>query len=106
MTFKEVRKAITNGSWKEMNRVALEEAVSRQEMNLSQQREGLLRCVFGSKRAMSGRVAKVTSSDYDAGKSSPFYGYLETDRLLNKFKTVSDLHEQLLTVQKKLGLVK
>lgn len=106
MKFKEVRKAIANGNWKDLNQRDLHSAVCRQEENLRQQREGLLSCVFGSKRALSGRVAKLVSSDYEAGKSSPYYGYLESDRVLQKFEMVNRLHEQLLVVQKRLGLVK
>lgn len=106
MKFKQVRKAVENGNWKELNQADLFATVARQEVNLEQQRNGLLGCIFGSKRSMSGRVAKVVSSDYEAVKSSPFYGYLESDRVSNKFETVSKLHDQLLVVEKRLGLVK
>ena len=106
MTFKDVYKAVSNGNWKDLNKANMYACITRQEENVRQQREGLLRALFGSKRALSGRVAKVTSSEYERAKSAPYSGYVESDRILNKSKTVAGLHETLLLVQRRLGLVK
>lgn len=106
MTFKTVRKAITNGNWGDLNQAELFSAVTRQKENVRQQRDALLACVFGSKRCMRGRGAKILSSDYDATKATPFCGYLDSDRVLNKFETVNKLYEDLIVVEKRLGLVK
>lgn len=106
MKFKDVEKAVLNGNWKDLNQFDLHKVVARQEMNVEQQREGLLKALFGSKKAISGRVAKVTSSEYEGAKHAPYSGYIGSNRILNKSKTVAEMHERLTVVKKRLGLVK
>jgi hypothetical protein len=105
MKFKEVYVAVMNKREKELDKVEVLAAVSRQSITLRQQQDALNRCVFGRKRCNTGKKAKVISADSGGNtKYTPWMFLLESDSVLAKFDSIYKMYDRLSTVKKHLGV--
>jgi hypothetical protein len=102
--FKEVYTAVMNHREQELNKHEMFAVVRVQEQNVNAQREALKASVYSRRRYNTGRTAKFSTLESHGMKAGPWFAHIESEKILKRFDTISQLHEKLQIVKKHLKM--